>query len=261
MFLSAVLYIGIPALLASITYFFLRIKSSGFFDKVEVSVVEKPPTISQSSVTVFYKHHIGSYANVTKILNEALDILPSGPKKTFGIFYDNPDTVSPERCQSAIGCIFSADGKDLYEANYASQLTRWGFERMVIPAVQRAVHTRQRFSGIFSIWHLTRHVYPKINEFIKSERLETRFAMEIYEHGDGTSGGHVDVILPLDHIDEFLVPEYLTPEKLEERLARKLARFDSDDSESESDPSGAEEGNASESEGDASANENPEQAA
>lgn len=162
-----------------------------------MSVVEKPPTLAQS-VTVFYKHHIGSYSKVTNILNEALDILPSGPKKTFGIFYDNPDVgfqilkltlhgallqvVSPDRCQAAIGCVFSGklpafvpphptftsvDGKELYDSNFATQLTRWGFERMVIPAVQRAVHTRQRFSGIFSIWHLTRHVYPKINEFVK----------------------------------------------------------------------------------------------
>ncbi|KAH7717534.1 TAT-4.2 protein, partial [Aphelenchoides avenae] len=99
------------------------------------------------------------------------------------------------------------DGKELYEQRYADELRRHGFNVMDLPAIDRAVHSRLRFDGMLSLWHLLRHVYPKVFDYVKHERLNTCYTVEVYQPATEKAEGHLDVILPLDHTDELQVPE------------------------------------------------------
>uniref|UniRef100_A0A915CSM3 Uncharacterized protein n=1 Tax=Ditylenchus dipsaci TaxID=166011 RepID=A0A915CSM3_9BILA len=70
-----------------------------------------------------------------------------GWKMQAGIFYDNGDTQQ----MAAVGCVFESSGNQLFQANYAMQLTRWGFEQMVLPKVEKAIHSQQKsMSGCFA---------------------------------------------------------------------------------------------------------------
>ncbi|KAH7694981.1 TAT-4.2 protein [Aphelenchoides avenae] len=207
MFGGPFLYFGVPVLGASATYFFVKLARSGFFDDVQVSITDKVPTLSQK-VTFFYKYNVGPYSKAVKIFDEIARLLPEGAR-TLGIFYDNPEVVPVDRLQSATGCVFAVDGKELYEQRYAKELQRHGFSAMDLPAIDRAVHSRQRFDGMLSLWHLLRHVYPKVFDYVKNERLNTSYTVEVYLPATEKEEGHLDVILPLDHTDGLKVPEYI----------------------------------------------------
>ncbi|GMT16508.1 hypothetical protein PFISCL1PPCAC_7805, partial [Pristionchus fissidentatus] len=68
----------------------------------------------------------------------------------------------------------------------------------------------------------------------QSHSLSTKSSMELYSLDSSVFTVH----FPLDHQDEFVVPEKLSTEALMDRLA--CAKFDSDASSSESEPSGDE---------------------
>jgi hypothetical protein len=70
-----------------------------------------------------------------------------------------------------------------------------------MPAIDRAVYCQQRFSGYFSYLHLIWHVYPKINKFFDEQRFQCRLTIEVL------SGNRLSVFCPLDHTEEYLVPE------------------------------------------------------
>ncbi|KAK0393753.1 hypothetical protein QR680_000390 [Steinernema hermaphroditum] len=226
----------VPVFLGIISYFAYRLYTSGLFDELKISVVESVPHLSKP-VTVYYKHHVGPYSGVKQLFDEVNQLVPKGAK-SFGLYYDDPRDTKEELCQSAIGVVFGEDGKDFYEDNYANQLNRWGYERMVLPAVQRAVVARQRYNGFMSLLVMVYKSYKAVAQFIMDNRLETGLSIEVYSH-DEKGKCVVDLIFPLDHMNEFFVQEHMTTEALESKLARQ--HFDSDLSESESEPEGEEE--------------------
>uniref|UniRef100_A0A1I8AP37 Testis-expressed sequence 264 protein n=1 Tax=Steinernema glaseri TaxID=37863 RepID=A0A1I8AP37_9BILA len=220
----------IPLLLGVISYFGYRLYTSGLFDELKVSVVEHVPHLSKP-VTVYYKYHVGPYKGVKKIYDEVSQLVPRRAK-TFGLYYDDPRETKEELCQSAVGVIFEEDGTS-YEDNYATQLNRWGYERMVLPAVERAVVARQPFNGFMSLLVMIYKSYKTVAQFITENRLETGLSVEVYSF-DGKGKCVVDILFPLDHLNEFYVHEHMSTEALESKLARR--HFDSDLSESESEP-------------------------
>ncbi|PIO74200.1 hypothetical protein TELCIR_03798 [Teladorsagia circumcincta] len=132
--------------------------------------------------------------------------------------------------QSAAGVIFGEDDKELYTNNYAQQLTRWGYEKMVLPKVERAVEVTQPYTGSLSVFALIYRTYGIIWQYILDNRLETTLALEFYDSNE------ICVSFPLDHTEEFVIPEHLSIEALESRLARKKFDSDEESSESEADP-------------------------
>nr|CDJ89877.1 Testis-expressed sequence 264 protein [Haemonchus contortus] len=214
----------IAVCLLILAYVAFKFAVSGFFSNIQPSVTESPKYLGKS-LTVYYKHHIGAYSGVSTIFKEVRELLPSGAT-TFGIYYDNPRERDEHLLQSAVGVIFGEDGKDLYTNNYSQQLTRWGYEKMVLPKVDRAVEATQPFTGYLSMFALIYRTYGIIWQYIVDNRLETTIALEFYDN-DG-----VCVSFPLDHTEEFVVPEHLSIEALESRLAKK--KFDSDEESSES---------------------------
>ncbi|VDK43171.1 unnamed protein product [Anisakis simplex] len=199
-----------------------KLKKSGFFDNVEVTVSNKPPILNQS-IVIFYKRHVGAYKHAASVFKEVSALTPSNAI-TFGIYYDDPELVKPHLLQSAIGVVYGVNGTDLYPANYAEQLTRWGYERMTVPAVQSAVVATQRYDGFFSMIALTQFTYSKIKAYIKMHNLNAPIAVEFFENDK------IHLILPLEQHDEFLIPQLLSVEDLETQLARR--KWDSDEGES-----------------------------
>lgn len=166
------------------------------------------PTISTSPqnltqpLTVYYKYHLGPYSNVINIIGEAKKIVASSPTVStfFGIYYDNPETTDSHFLQSAVGVVFGVDGKDLYDEKYAKELTDNGFEKMVLPKVERAVQVIQPSTGgSLSFLALVWFTYSTIKKYISDNKLETKYAVEFYTDEE------IAVIFPLDNVEEFLV--------------------------------------------------------
>ncbi|CAI5441337.1 unnamed protein product [Caenorhabditis angaria] len=227
-------YVVIFVALAIIYWVWQVISKSGFLSKIEPEVTESPSNLSKP-LTVYYKYNIGAYSGSVNVINEARALLPKSENvTTFGIYYDNPDVVAPHLLQSAIGVVFGADGKDLYNEEVAETLVENGFEKMVLPKVSRAVQAIQPSSGgILSILALVNRSYGIVKEYISANRLEVKYAVEFY------SSSEISIEFPLDNVDDFLVPDYLPTDELESKLARK--KFDSDEEDSESEPEGEEE--------------------
>ncbi|VDP37126.1 unnamed protein product [Heligmosomoides polygyrus] len=117
--------------------------------------------------------------------------------------------------QSAIGVVFGENDKELYTDNYAQQLTRWGYEKMVLPKVDRAVEITQPNDGYLSIFALIYRTYGVIWQFILEKRLETTLALEFYDKDE------ICVTFPLDHVDEFIIPDSRPLEKKEKCSASR----------------------------------------
>ncbi|KJH42894.1 hypothetical protein DICVIV_11108 [Dictyocaulus viviparus] len=215
----------IAVCLIILAYIAYKVATSGFLSTVQPVVTESPKYLSKS-LTVYYKHHIGSYSGVGSLFKEVRNLLPSGAT-TFGIYYDNPKERDEHLLQSAIGVVFGVDGQDLYTDNYAQQLNRWGYEKMVLPKVDRAVEVTQPYNGSLSVFALIYRTYGIVWQFIQDNRLETSLALEFYDDHE------ICVSFPLDHEKEFVIPEHLSLEALEARLTKK--KFDSDEESSESD--------------------------
>ncbi|CAI4232760.1 unnamed protein product [Auanema sp. JU1783] len=209
-----------------IAAWFIRYVASIFFENIEPSVTEKAKFLS-SNLTVYYKHQIGAYSGTAAICQEIKSIVPSDCI-TFGIFYDSPEDVKEHLLQSAVGVIFSIDGKSLYSDNYAQQLTRLGYEKMNISKVGKTVQVIQRNRGFLSFFALLTNTYPILKKYIETHRLETTYSMEFY------TSDHFYVYFPLENAEELRVPEYKSVERLEADMAKKC--FDSDLSDSESEP-------------------------
>lgn len=209
-----------------LAYVVWKLYKSGIFDNVEVLLSEKPPFVNKP-LTVFYKHHIGAYKKVGTHLEEARKLMPDGVH-VFGIYYDSPNDIKEHLLQSATGIVFGVDGKDLYDEECGEKLKKAGYEKLVLPAVEKAVVATQKFDGYFSFVALAKFTYSKLSLYIQKNRLQVRFSLEFYEKNK------IHVVFPLDHQSDFLVRELMSLEDLETKLARK--KFDSEESDSYSDP-------------------------
>ncbi|KAE9415651.1 hypothetical protein Angca_002672, partial [Angiostrongylus cantonensis] len=184
-----------------LSYLVFKVAMSGFFSTIQPTVTETPKYLAKS-LTIYYKHNIGAYSGVGSLFSEVRNLLPAGAT-TFGIYYDNPGDRDEQLLQSAIGVVFAVDGEDLYTDNYAQQLNRWGYERMVLPKVDRAVEVTQPYNGSLSVFALIYRTYGIVRQFIEDNRLETSLAIEFYDTNE------ICVTFPLDHVKEFMIPEYL----------------------------------------------------
>ncbi|RCN37163.1 hypothetical protein ANCCAN_16945 [Ancylostoma caninum] len=209
----------IAVCLLILAYIAVKVAKSGFFSNLQPAVTDAPKYLGHS-LTIYYKHHIGAYSGVGAIFSEVRELLPAGAA-TFGIYYDNPRERDEHLLQSAV-----EDNKPLFTDNYAQQLTRRGYEKMVVPKVDRAVEVTQPYTGSLSVFALIYRTYGIIRQYIEENRLETTIAIEFY------SSDEICVSFPLDHVKEFIVPEHMSLEALESKLARK--KFDSDEESSES---------------------------
>ncbi|VDN18782.1 unnamed protein product [Gongylonema pulchrum] len=90
-----------------------------------------------------------------------------------------------------------------------------------------------KFRDFFSMFTLLNFTYPKVNAFLKEKKLPVRVTVEIF------SEKLVHLMIPLDHQEDFVVPQLMTIEELESKLARK--KWDSDQESESTSESGMDE--------------------
>ncbi|GMR37444.1 hypothetical protein PMAYCL1PPCAC_07639, partial [Pristionchus mayeri] len=223
---------------AAVLVIALVLKLFGCFDSTEVSVSEKP-SVFTGGITVYYKYHVGAYSGAYGICRELMQLVPNGAARGFGIFYDDPSKVPSHLLQSAVGVIVQVGSEALVQPIIIEQLQRRGLEKMVIPEVARSVTASCSMNLACALLPASLNpitkMYSAIVDYAKSNSLSTSVAMELYTLDSSLFTVH----LPLDHQEEFVIPEKISTEDLKDRLA--CAKFDSDASSSESEPSGDEE--------------------
>jgi len=224
-------FIGIPIAFAIISYYIYQYLNSGLIVPVEVTEVESIP-VFEKTTTLFYKHHIGSYSDHTSELKELISLLPQGAA-TVQILYDDESSVQSKRLQSAIGCIFGEESEDYYTQNFAVQLKRFGYERLVLkPSGKSLYSVSPHNQSFFSRLNVNYRIRPLLKSTFDSleEKPETMVVIQVVD----TSKNLVHAFIPLENVEEFVDAQHLSSEELDAKLARQ--KFDSDEESSESEP-------------------------
>jgi len=204
------IYVAVPAFLAIITYFAYDLFSVFYLNESEVTVGNSPLFDQNSDVVVFYKHQIGPYRNLHRVRNEIIDILPKGQARSLTIYYNRRELDNEKDSQAAVGCIYEMGGKPLFEKHFAYQLVRWGFEKMVLPPAERAVISRHH-KGFLHTFLLNSKTYPRMR-LVAAEVMgkSPQLSIEVESASDGYGPSRIDVLIPMEHHDEFIVPECLS---------------------------------------------------
>ncbi|GMS85294.1 hypothetical protein PENTCL1PPCAC_7469 [Pristionchus entomophagus] len=223
---------------AAVLVIALVLKLFGCFDSAEVSTTSDPE-VFKGGITVYYKYNVGAYGAAYGVCRELMQLIPNGAARGFGIFYDDPAKVPTHLLQSAVGVIVQVGSEALVQPIIIEQLQRRGLEKMVIPAISRSVTSSCQMNLACALLPASLNpitkMYTAMMDYAKSNSLTTTVSMELYT----LSSSLFTVHLPLDHLDEFVVPEKLSTDDLKDKIA--CAKFDSDASSSESEPSGDEE--------------------
>ena len=144
----------------------------GLFTKVEVE--EKV----EGGYTVVGKEFVGQYAKAGKFMKDVdneLTELGITSTKGFGIYYDNPRTVAPEKCRSFVGNI-------LEEKDYGriDELQSKGFKVDTIPTTTSVIAYFPIKSDMsYMIGPIK--VYPELSKYISDNGYKVTSSIEIYD--------------------------------------------------------------------------------
>lgn len=156
--------------IGAIAVFFLYLANyTGFF---------KPVTISEGHVGPFVllgKQHVGPYYKIVPKLQEVEAFAKEHNfecKKSFGLYYDNPETVEEARLKSLGGCLMNAD-----EQVKADSLPE-GYRVETFPEGDFVIAEFDGSPGIGPF-----KAYPKAQEYIQQKKYGTESwgILEIYE--------------------------------------------------------------------------------
>jgi len=144
----------------------------GLFTNVEVE--EK----IEGGYTVVGKDFVGPYAKAGKFMTEVdAELTELGIKSTkgFGIYYDNPRTVAPDKCRSYVGNVL--EEKDYERIN---ELQAKGFKVDTIPATTSVVaYFPIKTNMSYMIGPIK--VYPKLSKYISDKGYKMTSSIEIYD--------------------------------------------------------------------------------
>lgn len=171
---------------------------SGLLSPIDIGTKRPPFGI----LNIAYKFARGPYKNAGHLFTEAHSLIPE--LKTIGIYYDDPQQVDPADLRYCVGLILPED-KSMSQA-YMKTLSQHGFKEISFPAVEHAVVTKFPFYNTISIFIGVARVYPRLAEYIQTEKLCAHPMVEIYD---------VDQIIfmaPLSRQEEFYVKETQEPE-------------------------------------------------
>lgn len=144
----------------------------GFFNKVNTNeMIEGGYKVVGIEVTGPYSKVGKSLMSVNKKLNDMGIVSTKG----FGIYYDDPKTVPPEKCRSFVGNIL--EEKDL---NKISELKSAGFRIDSIPKTTTVV---AEFPLKNSISYMVgaMKVYPVLSKYIEEKGYKATMTVEIYD--------------------------------------------------------------------------------
>ena len=168
---------------------------SGLLFSVEVSTSET----LYGPLTFAYKTHIGAYKNVGEIFTESFCLLPD--REQLGIYYDDPQGVSPDLLRAAVGPIL-AKGKEKPDPAEMEKMTKEGFKIAHLPKPSFVVTSTFPFRTTLSIFLAIFKVYPKLRDYIAERNLCAYPAMEIY------TDNAIVFMMPLSRQDDFFVSQF-----------------------------------------------------
>jgi len=182
-------------LFASVCFLFVY---SGLLSPIDIGTRRPPFGI----LRIAYKFARGPYKNAGHLFTEAHSLIPQ--LKTIGVYYDDPQQVDPTDLRYCVGVVLP-DDKTLAD-EHLKTLSNHGFKETILPAVEHAVITKFPFNNTISIFIGVARVYPKLAEYIQTEKLCAHPMVEIYDKD------HIIFMAPLSRQDEFYVEETQEPE-------------------------------------------------
>ncbi|KAJ7399048.1 testis expressed 264 [Pitangus sulphuratus] len=133
---------------------------SGLFTEVVVSA-GSPPV---GTMTLAYKFRVGPYGESGQLFTDGCSI--SSKLCSIGVYYDNPHTVSPEKCRFAIGRILS-EGDAKPSEEQIKRFQKYGFKIFTFPAPSHVVMATFPFTTPLSIHLAVNRVHPALDTYIK----------------------------------------------------------------------------------------------
>ncbi|XP_004715248.1 testis-expressed protein 264 isoform X2 [Echinops telfairi] len=168
----------------------------------EVAVSSGSPPVR--NITVAYKFHKAPYGETGHLFNESCSVCPKF--RSIAVYYDNPRTVSPEKCRCAVGSILS-EGEESPSPELIRLYQKFGFKVFSFPAPSHVVTATFPYTTPLSIWLATRRVYPAMDAYIKERKLCAHPWMEIYQQDQ------IHFMCPLARQGDFYVPEVKETER------------------------------------------------
>uniref|UniRef100_H0Z897 Testis expressed 264, ER-phagy receptor n=1 Tax=Taeniopygia guttata TaxID=59729 RepID=H0Z897_TAEGU len=166
---------------------------SGLFTEVVVSA-GSPPV---GNMTLAYKFRVGPYGESGQLFTDGCSI--SSKLCSIGVYYDNPHTVSPEKCRFAIGRILS-EGDAKPSEEQIKRFQKYGFKIFSFPAPSHVVMATFPFTTPLSIHLAVNRVHPALDTYIK-RKLCAHPRIEIYKQD------RIYFVCPLARQGDFYVPE------------------------------------------------------
>ncbi|NWS30504.1 TX264 protein, partial [Polioptila caerulea] len=167
---------------------------SGLFTEVVVSA-GSPPV---GNMTLAYKFRVGPYGESGQLFTDGCSI--SSKFCSIGVYYDNPHTVSPEKCRFAIGRILS-EGDAKPSEEQIKRFQKYGFKIFSFPAPSHVVMATFPFTTPLSIHLAVNRVHPALDTYIKERKLCAHPRIEIYKQD------RIYFVCPLARQGDFYVPE------------------------------------------------------
>ncbi|XP_029906448.1 testis-expressed protein 264 [Myripristis murdjan] len=190
---------------------------SGLLSEINIQT-GSPPV---KNITFAYKFKEEAHRNCGQLFKECRSV---GPQLScIGVFYDDPEKVSGQRCRCVVGSILS-EGESKPSEELLKCYEKSGFSIFSFPEVTHVVTASFPHRTLFSSFLGVRRVYPRLEHYIKERRLCAHPFVEVYR------GGQIQFIAPLARQGDFYVPEV-------RRVERRLSVLE--DSHSDSEVSGA----------------------
>ncbi|NXR11930.1 TX264 protein, partial [Semnornis frantzii] len=186
---------------------------SGLFTEVVVSA-GSPPV---GSITLAYKFRVGPYGESGQLFTDGCSI--SSKLCSIGIYYDNPHTVSPEKCRFAIGRILS-EGDAKPSEEQIKRFQKYGFKIFSFPAPSHVVMATFPFTTPLSIHLAVNRVHPALDTYIKERKLCAHPRIEIYKED------RIYFVCPLARQGDFYVPEMKELERKSRAMEAEDAQTD-----------------------------------
>lgn len=168
---------------------------SGLLAKIEVKAIEP----ERGSLVVAYKVGHGPYSGAGEIFTDVCSLLLT--REHIGIYYDDPEAVSPADLRYAVGVIL-AESPEEPKPEELELMTQHGYKIIHFPKPNHVVQASFPFKNTLSIYMGIFRVYPKLKEYIAERGLCAYPALEIY------TSSSIEFIMPLSKQEEFFVPEF-----------------------------------------------------
>ena len=182
------------AVILVVTVFFYLVYS-GLLHTIIVSTSDT----KYGPITFAYKTHTGPYKDVGEFFTESFCCAPE--REQLGIYYDDPEGVSPDQLRAAVGPILAFGGEKADPAEM-EKCVKEGFKITHLPKPSFVVTARFPFRTTLSIFIGIYKVYPKLRDYISQRNLCAYPAMEIYTDSE------IIFMMPLSRQDEFFVSEF-----------------------------------------------------